>query len=113
LGSKPTKYELDKRKSAFIWGGEQAYENSIQTPIKVARCYNTNHQPNIYQVGEMGLCRFRMASSKSRDISFALLLRWSRPIIIAKVHGFVLLANPKSGVIIRKTHVSQLKPLVQ
>jgi len=40
------------------------------------------------------------------------LLRWSRPSNIGKFvrHNVVLLANPDTGVIIRRAHVSQLKP---
>lgn len=60
------------------------HENSIQAPNKVAQCYNIKHQPNMYQVGDMVLYRIRLASSKASDISSTLLLRWSKPIILAK-----------------------------
>jgi hypothetical protein len=40
-----------------------------------------------------------------------LLLRWSKPVVIAKILGpnVVLLANPEMGVIVRSAHVSQLR----
>jgi hypothetical protein len=38
----------------------------------------------MYQVGDMVLYRIRLASSKASDISSTLLLRWSKPIILAK-----------------------------
>jgi len=53
----------------------------------------------MYQVGDMVLCRFRMASSKASDISSALLLRWSKPIIIAKVtwRNVSVISKPQEG----------------
>jgi hypothetical protein len=48
-------------------------------------------------------------SNKANQVSAKFLLKWSRPVVIAKIvrPNVVLLANPETGVIIRKAHVSQ------
>ena len=52
--------------------------------------------------------------SKAQNVTRKLLMRWSEPVVIVKFSGVnnVLLANPDTGVIIRRAHVSQLKPYV-
>ena len=47
-------------------------------------------------------------------VTDVLLMRWSQPVVIAKFTGVnnVLLANPDTGVIVRRAHVSQLKSYV-
>jgi len=63
-------------------------------------------------VGDLVGYQLRLSSSKSLDTSAKLLLRWSVPVTIAKIvrPNVVLLANPDTGVIIRRAHVSQRKP---
>jgi len=56
--------------------------------------------------------RMNLASSKAQKISAKLLLRWSKPIVIAKIVRPNVLANPETGVIVRRAHVSQLKAFV-
>ena len=53
-----------------------------------------------------------LVSSKAQNVSGKLLLRWSEPVVISKIVNAnnVLLADPSTGIIIRKAHVSQLKP---
>jgi len=55
--------------------------------------------------------RKHLVSSKAQNITGKLLLRWSQPLVIAKIlnSNNVLLANPSTGMIVRKTHVRQLK----
>ena len=52
---------------------------------------------------------------KAQNISGKLLLSWSEPLVIAKIVNFnnVLMANPTTGVIVRKAHVSQIKTYVK
>jgi hypothetical protein len=52
--------------------------------------------------------------SKAQNVTSKLLMRWSEPVVIVKFSGVnnVLLANPDTGVVIRRAHVSQLKPYV-
>jgi hypothetical protein len=59
--------------------------------------------------------RLKVARSKTQHISAKLLMRWSKPVVIAKIVGLntVLLANPDTGVIVRRAHVSQLTPFVR
>jgi hypothetical protein len=90
----------------------QAYANLMQAIEKVAHRYNTGRRPHSFRVGDTVLYRLNVASSKARGISAKLLFRWSKPHVIAKLvrPNVVLLANPETGVIIRKAHVTQLMP---
>jgi hypothetical protein len=56
--------------------------------------------------------RRNVVSSKALNVSSKWMLRWSDPATIAKFArpNVVLLANPDTGVILRKADVSQLKP---
>jgi hypothetical protein len=93
----------------------QAYRNLRQARNKVARRYDANLKLHKYQVGDTVVFRLKVASSKTQNISAKLLMRWSKPVVIAKIVGpnTVLLANPDKVVIVRRAHVSQLKPFVR
>jgi len=54
----------------------------------------------------------KLLSSKANQVTSKLLLRWSEPVVIAKIvnNNNMLLANPETGVIVRRAHSSQLKP---
>ena len=56
-----------------------------------------------------------LVSSKAQNVSQKLLLRWSEPLVVVKVNNDVnvTLANPETGVHVRRAHVSQLKPNVK
>jgi hypothetical protein len=58
--------------------------------------------------------RMNLASSKAQNTSAKLLLRLSKPMVIAKIvrPNVVLLANPETGVNIGRSHVNQPKELV-
>jgi hypothetical protein len=90
----------------------QAYRNLKLASKKVAQKYNRHRKPHRYGVGDMVRYRLRLASSKARDVSAELLMRWSDPMVITKIirPNVVLLANPDTGVVTRRAHVSQLKP---
>ena len=92
----------------------QTYKNLMQARKKVARRYDVNRKPHQFQVGDTVVYRMNLASSKAQNISAKLLLRWSKPMVIAKIvrPNVVLLANPETGVIGRRAHVSQLKAFV-
>ena len=89
----------------------QAYQNLRRAKEKVARRYDLKRKPHRYQIGDTVVYRLNLISSKGQNISAKLLLRWSKPLIIAKFvkPNVVLLANPETGVIVRRAHVSQLK----
>jgi len=86
----------------------------MQARKKVARRYDVNRKPHQFQIGDTVVYRLNLASSKAQNISAKLLLRWSKPIVIAKIvrPNVILLANPETGVIVRRAHVSQLKVFV-
>jgi len=76
---------------------------------------NQSRKPHRYCVGDLVRYKLKLSSSKAQNITAKLLLRWSVPVVIAKITrpNVVLLANPDTGVIIRRAHVSQLKPCVK
>ena len=78
----------------------------------MAQNFNADRKPHQYKVGDLVRYQLKLSSSKAQQISDKLLLRWSVPVIIARIvrPKVVLLANPETGVIIRRAHVSQLKP---
>jgi len=90
---------------------ETAYKNLIRAQRRVAHRYNSKRKPHQYQTGDTVLYRLNLVSSKAQNVSAKLLLKWSRPMTIAKFvrPNVVLLANPEKGVIVRRAHVSQLK----
>jgi hypothetical protein len=88
----------------------QAFENIKQAREPVARRYDEKQKEHTYAVGDSVLYRKNVISSKALNISAKLMNRWSEPLIIAKftMPNVVLLANPDTGVIIRRADVSQL-----
>jgi len=90
----------------------RACGNLLAARKRVAQRFNKGRKPHCYSVGNLVRYRLRLSSSKGQNISAKLLLRWSVPVTVAKIvrPNVVLLANPDIGVIIRRTHVSQLKP---
>ena len=90
----------------------QAYQNSKRASRKVALKYSHGRKPHCFAVGDPVRYRLNLVSSKARDVSAKMMLRWSKPVVVAMVVGpnTVLLANPETGLIVRRAHVSQLKP---
>jgi hypothetical protein len=78
----------------------------------VASRYNAGRRAHSYQIGDMVVYRLNLVSSKARNILAKLSLKWSQPVVVAKIlrPNVVLLANPGTGVIVCRAHVSQLKP---
>jgi hypothetical protein len=89
----------------------KAYENLMLATKKVARRYDLNRKPHQFRVGDVVMYRLHNVSSKVRNVTAKLLLKWSPPVVITKFArpSFVLLANRETGVVIRRAHVSQLK----
>ena len=92
----------------------QAYQNLKQASRKVALRYNRGRKPHCFTVGDTVRYRLNLVSSKAREVSAKMMLRWSKPVVIAREirPNVVLLANPSTGVVIRRAHVSQLKSCV-
>jgi hypothetical protein len=100
------------RRSKFLQNFlETAYENLVSAQRRVALRYNSTQMPHQFRVGDAVLYRLNLVSSNAQNTSAKLLLKWSRPMTIAKFvkTNVVLLANPETGVINRSSHVSQLK----
>jgi hypothetical protein len=87
------------------------FEQSAKARAKVAERYNLGRKQAAFCVGDLVMVRVHPLSSRSQRRSAKLDLNWSTPFTIARFVSpvTVLLANPATGVIIRKAHVSQLK----
>jgi hypothetical protein len=77
----------------------------------VARRYNVGCKPHEYRVGDTICYRLTLVRDKVTNFPAKMLMRWSRHVEVPRVVGpnLVLFANPETGVIIRRAHVSHLK----
>jgi hypothetical protein len=77
----------------------------------VVRQYNALRSEAMIRVGDLVLVRLNPHSSKALKRSAKIENKWSDPLRIARflTKVTVQLANPDTGVIVRKAHVSQLK----
>jgi hypothetical protein len=93
----------------------QAFENLKQARDRVAGRYDQNRRNHQYAVGDSVMYRRNLVSSKALNVSGKLMHRWSEPLVIAKLvrNNGVLLANPDTGVIVRRAQVGQLKRYVR
>jgi hypothetical protein len=90
---------------------EQALANLKRARDRVARRYNELRSQAAFQVGDLVLVKLHPQSSKLLKRSAKIENKWSDPLLIARflTNVTVQLANPDTGVILRKAHVSQLK----
>jgi len=90
----------------------QAYTNLKAAREKVARRYDANRKMHNFKQSDLVMFRKNLVSSKANNVTSKLLMRWSEPVVIAKIvnHNNMLLANPDTGVVVRRAHCSQLKP---
>lgn len=86
-------------------------DNLQKARATVAARYNRGRRRTDFAVGDLVLLKLHPLSSGSRQRSAKLDLKWSEPLLIAKMVTpvTVWLANPDTGVIIRRAHVCQLK----
>jgi hypothetical protein len=103
-------YVFSEEERTKFW--TEAIRNLTMAKNRVASRFNRGRKEAHYKVGDLVLCQRKVLRSKGKGISQKLELRWSVPM---KTQRFlkptvVQLASPKSGVIIRKAHLSQLKP---
>jgi hypothetical protein len=112
LGLKWRLYELelgaDSKGANEYWKAALA---SLRTHARVAARYNVGRRRAKFQVGDLVLVRIHSQSSRPHQRSAKLDFRWSVPLVITKFVSPVtaVLANPDTGVTVRKAHVSQLK----
>jgi hypothetical protein len=78
---------------------------------RIARRYNAMRSEAVIRVGDLVLVKLHHQSSKALKRSAKIENKWSNPLLIARFLAKVTvqLANPDTGVIVRKAHVSQLK----
>jgi hypothetical protein len=102
--------EGSDEKTRLFW--TRAYANLQRARRAVARRFNKDRKPHSFQVGDTVRYRLKLKSDKANRTSAKLLLRWSEPLVISEVvrPNVVLLANPDTGVVVRRAHVTQLKP---
>jgi hypothetical protein len=82
----------------------KAYQHLKRARNKVAAKYNASHRQHMYKEGDTVVYKLNIVSNKANRVSAKFLLRWSKPVVIARVvrPNVVLLANPETGVIVRK-----------
>jgi hypothetical protein len=90
---------------------EKTLANLERAMDRVARRYNIHRRQVPFQVGDLVLVRRYPISSRLMRRSAKLENKWSNPLVIARflTQVTVQLANPDTGVIVRKAHVSHLK----
>jgi hypothetical protein len=90
---------------------EEALGNLKRARDKVAQRYNSSRKQDDFKIGELVLVRLHPVSSKVQQRSAKLDNKWSIPLVIARFLSAVTvqLANPDTGVVVRKAHVSQIK----
>jgi hypothetical protein len=90
---------------------ETALVNLKRARDRTAARYNSSRSPHSFSVGDCVSYRLHPLSSAANKVSAKLLPRGSCPLITARflTPVTVQLANPETGVIIRKAHVDSLK----
>jgi hypothetical protein len=75
---------------------------------RVARRYNALRSEAVFRVGDLVLVKLLPQSSKALKRSAKIENKWSNPLMIVKFLAKVTVqfANPDTGVILRKAHVS-------
>jgi transposase InsO family protein len=96
-----------------FWG--TALKNLRKARDRVAQRYNAGRKQVPFEVGDLVMVRLHPLSSKSEQRSAKLDYKWSVPFKIARYTSpvTVSLANPETGVVVKKAHVSQLKRYFQ
>jgi hypothetical protein len=104
--------ELDRDSKGIEEFWEAALVNLKKARASVAERYDAGRRRAEFRVGDLVLVRLHPLSSKISQRSAKLEFKWSVPLVIVKYVSpvTVLLANPDTGVVLRKAHVSQLKP---
>ncbi|PNF20865.1 hypothetical protein B7P43_G11730 [Cryptotermes secundus] len=90
---------------------ELALGNLKKARDRVAKRYNESRREAEFKVGDIVLVKLHPQSSRAHHRSAKLDNKWSEPFVIAKFLAKVTvqLANPDTGILVRKAHVSQLK----
>lgn len=91
---------------------EIIFRNLRNARIKLAKQYNKNRVPNFFKKGDMVCFRQNVISKKADKVTQKLAYRWSEPVLIDRWLTKVTarLVDPKTKKVIRKAHISQLKP---
>jgi len=109
----PNDYDSNVNANNSRWA--EAFRNLLVAKKRVARKYYLGRKADHFCEGNSVRYRLNLSSSKGQNISAKMLLRWSTPVKIVRKIGpnVVLLADPDTGSIVRRAHVSQLRPCVK
>jgi hypothetical protein len=113
LGLKWELAELDLQLSppdtTVFW--ERTLANLTRARDRIARRYNALRSEAESRVGDLVLVKLHPQNSKVLKHSAKIENKWSDPLLITRflTNVTVQLANPDTGVIVRKAHISQLK----
>jgi hypothetical protein len=102
---------LDKDQKSMEDYWDQVLSHLRKARAKVADWYKVGRRPVDFRVGDFVLLRTHPLSSRAQQRSAKLDFKWSTSLTIAKFVSpvTVQLANPDTGVIVRRAHVTQLK----
>jgi hypothetical protein len=105
--------DQDSKDMEQFW--EEALGNLKKARDSVAQRYNAGRRQAGFSVNDLVMVRLHPVSSKLQRRSAKLDYLWSVLLKIAKFTSpvTVSLANPDTGVIVRKAHVSRLKQYFQ
>ena len=113
------RWDLSPVNSGGVNGSDPQFWSEVYSKLKrasrqVAQRYNQGRKRHGFRVGDKVRYRLTLISSKARDVSAKMMLRWSKPCIIAKEvrPNVVLLGDPNTGTAVRRAHVNQLKRCV-
>ena len=97
----------DSKKGEGFWA--EAISCLRKGTDQVARRYNAARKATPYKAGDVLVYRMNVLSLKEKGVSAKLELKCSKPMVTVKYvkPNVVEIANPNSGVVVKKAHVSQ------
>jgi hypothetical protein len=86
---------------------ERALDNLKKARDRVARRYNGTRSEVVFKEGDLVLVKLHPFSSKPLQQSAKITSKWAGPFVIVKIltKVTVQLANPDTGVIVKKRHM--------
>ena len=108
----PKDYDSNDNPNQTRWA--DAFRNLLTSKKRVVRRYNLGRKADQFCEGDLVRYHFYLSSSNVHNITDKM-LRWSMPVkIVRRIEpNVVLLAGPETGTIVRRAHVSQLKPAMK
>jgi hypothetical protein len=81
----PTDLESEPDDIDKFW--EKALSTLRAARLKAARRFNVNRAPHVFKCGYMVVYKLSLMSYKVKRTSAKMLMKWSQPVVIAKIFG--------------------------